>query len=162
MHDSFTKLFSNGYKFKYIEMIRSKYKSVLQYLDNNSVGDLNLLGDIDDKLNGRKFIGMNPVFRNQVDYQFDSYFESGNLDFVIQTDDNDFDLYLRPDTNTKGHTQWYSFRVRNKTKNQKIKINIMNFTKVPSLYNYNKLPFVYSDKLNKNQNVDWHQSGSNI
>jgi len=83
MHDSFTKLFSNGYKFKYIEMIRSKYKSVLQYLDNNSVGDLNLLGDIDDKLNGRKFIGMNPVFRNQVDYQFDSYFESGNLDFVI-------------------------------------------------------------------------------
>jgi len=42
-----------------------------------------LLGDIDDKLNGRSFLGMNPTFKNEVDYQFDSYFEGGNLDFVI-------------------------------------------------------------------------------
>lgn len=150
MHDSYTKLFPNGYKFRYIEMIRSRYSSVLQYLDNN------LLGDMDDKLNGRKFLGMNPIFKESVEYQFDSYFESGNLDFVIQTDQNEFDLYLKPDTNTKGHTQWYNFRIRNRTKGQKIKLNIMNFTKVPSLYNYNKQPFVYSDKLKKNENIDWH------
>jgi len=41
------------------------------------------LGDIDNKLGDRKFLGMNPLFKNQIDYQFDSYFESGNLDFVI-------------------------------------------------------------------------------
>ena len=45
------------------------------------------------------------------DWQFDSQFESGNLDMAIQTSDADFNLYVRPDTNTRGYCNWFYFRV---------------------------------------------------
>lgn len=58
------------------------------------------------------FTGMNPdcqlinrqTPRNQelVFIEFDSLFESGNLDFVIKSKDN-YDIFLRPDTNTTGY-----------------------------------------------------------
>jgi len=35
---------------------------------------------------------------------FDSDFESGNLDIVIGISEHEFDLYMKPDTNTKGHS----------------------------------------------------------
>ena len=34
---------------------------------------------------------------------FDSTFESGNLDAVVKTDNNEYDLFMRIDANTKGH-----------------------------------------------------------
>lgn len=34
---------------------------------------------------------------------FDSNFESGNLDMVIKRRDLEYDLFMRVDTNTKGH-----------------------------------------------------------
>lgn len=34
---------------------------------------------------------------------FDSNFESGNLDMVIKRKDLEYDLFMRVDTNTKGH-----------------------------------------------------------
>jgi hypothetical protein len=34
---------------------------------------------------------------------FDSNFESGNLDMVIKVKENEYDLYMRVDTNTRGH-----------------------------------------------------------
>jgi hypothetical protein len=120
MHDSFTKMNPSGYKFKYIDMIRQKYESVLQYLDTP------LFADIEDKLNNRMFLGMAPLQDTPsslqsssllsetsnsnkesniiCQYTFDSYFESGNIDTVIQTSPHEFDLYIRPDANTKGHT----------------------------------------------------------
>ena len=58
MHDSFTKQNKDGYKFKYIEMIRYKYKMILKYLNND------LFGDLDDKLNDNPFMGMNPSLYN--------------------------------------------------------------------------------------------------
>lgn len=39
------------------------------------------------------------------EFVFDSEFESGNLDKVIKSKDNEFNLFLTADTNTKGHTQ---------------------------------------------------------
>lgn len=52
---------------------------------------------------------------------FSSEFESGNLDLVIKllsSSNNsngmdNFDLYMRPDTNSCGHFQWYYFSVSN-------------------------------------------------
>jgi hypothetical protein len=38
------------------------------------------------------------------------------------------------DTNTRGHQQWFFFRVRNMKKDTKYKINIWNFTKPKSLF----------------------------
>ena len=35
--------------------------------------------------------------------QFDAMFESGNLDRVVMVSPLEYDLYMRPDTNTRGH-----------------------------------------------------------
>lgn len=53
------------------------------------------------------YIGMNQNYleRNKDDHViFDSDFESGNLDLVFEYTNNEYDLYLRIDSNTKGHT----------------------------------------------------------
>ena len=36
-------------------------------------------------------------------YIFDSNFESGNLDMAVQVGPKEFDLYMRVDSNTRGH-----------------------------------------------------------
>ena len=91
------------------------------------------------------FIGMNPDCEEEnqqiplgQEYKylyFDSDFESGNLDWVIKCQKTDsYDIFLRPDTNTTGYFQWFYFRVRNRCKGTKIRINIVNMTKRNSLY----------------------------
>ena len=35
--------------------------------------------------------------------KFESNFESGNLDMVIKKSKSEYDLYMRVDTNTRGH-----------------------------------------------------------
>ena len=37
---------------------------------------------------------------------FDSDFESGNLDVVIETAHYEYDLVMRVDSNTRGHFSW--------------------------------------------------------
>ena len=50
------------------------------------------------------FVGMNPKMPNKDDQLiFNSAFESGNLDMVLQTKPMTYDLYMRVDTNTRGH-----------------------------------------------------------
>lgn len=70
---------------------------------------------------------------------FDSNFESGNLDFVGKISDNEYDLMMRSDSNTKSHHCWFYFSAECKThcktqKGTKIKINVLNFTKQNSLF----------------------------
>ena len=65
---------------------------------------------------------------------FDASFESGNLDMVVQVGPSEYDLYMRVDSNTRGHHQWFYFKVRNMKKTGTIKFNIVNFTKKNSLY----------------------------
>lgn len=60
---------------------------------------------------------------------FDSVFESGNLLHADRIDSNQYNMYMQVDTNTKGHQQWFYFRVRNTVKNRKYLFSIMNFTK---------------------------------
>lgn len=87
----------------------------------------------------RQFIGMNPRLANEKELRFDSSFESGNLDYVAKTKNPwEYDLYMRVDTNTRGHHQWFYFSIAydhpSHFQGQKIKFNIMNFTKPSSLY----------------------------
>ena len=51
----------------------------------------------------REFTGMNPAVPTEGELTFDSHFESGNLDIVVKRRDFEYDLYMRVDTNTKGH-----------------------------------------------------------
>ena len=77
---------------------------------------------------------------------FDSNFESGNLDACIKINENEYDLFMRADSNTRGHTQWFNFTVKNCGK-KKIKINIVNFKKVKTMYTRGMKPYVYSNFL---------------
>ena len=40
---------------------------------------------------------------------FNSEIESGNLVLAARASDNEYDLYLRIDTNTHGHQNWFHF-----------------------------------------------------
>ena len=42
---------------------------------------------------------------------FDSRFESGNLRKAAKVNNIEYNLWLENDMNTKGHTQWYFFKV---------------------------------------------------
>ena len=48
---------------------------------------------------------MNPeiINGNEDVLYFDSTFESGNLDAVVKINNNEYDLFMRIDANTKGH-----------------------------------------------------------
>ena len=60
----------------------------------------------------------------------DSYFESGNIDKVFKDSHTQkYHLFMNVDTNTRGHQQWFYFRVRNIKKDTQYKFNIWNFTK---------------------------------
>jgi hypothetical protein len=47
---------------------------------------------------------------------FDSMFESGNLLQADRIDANEYNLYMQVDSNSKGHQQWFYFRVSNTRK----------------------------------------------
>jgi len=44
---------------------------------------------------------------------FESRFESGNLALAIKLSDSEYNCILQNDINTRGHTQWFFFRVEN-------------------------------------------------
>ena len=67
---------------------------------------------------------------------FDSAFESGNLDMAYRATEEEYYLYMRVDTNTRGHHQWFYFSVEYQPhfQGRTVTFNIMNFTKDESLY----------------------------
>ena len=85
------------------------------------------------KTSTRIFRGMNPTLKADSELVFDSNFESGNLDAVIKVGDNDYDLFARIDSNTRGHLQWFNFTVRNCGK-KRVRFNIVNFRKAKTMY----------------------------
>jgi hypothetical protein len=58
----------------------------------------------------------------------------------------EYDLVLQPDINTRGHTQWYYFSVRNMRAGQAYTFNIINLQKPDSLYNMGMLPLLHSEQ----------------
>ena len=72
---------------------------------------------------------------------FDSRFESGNLRKAAKVNNVEYNLWLENDTNTRGHTQWFYFKVVYKDvpqlpekRTHKIRFNILNLAKTFSLY----------------------------
>jgi hypothetical protein len=58
--------------------------------------------------------------------QFDSNFESGNLDSAYLVNIQEYNLLLQVDTNTRGHTHWFYFKVLNWRPESTVKFNILN------------------------------------
>ena len=68
--------------------------------------------------------------------QFESRFESGNLRKAVQTGEREYDLLLTSDCNTRGHHQWFYFRVANAKPGVKYQFNVVNYEKANSQFNY--------------------------
>lgn len=102
---------------------------------------------------------MNPS-QTDSDIQFDSNFESGNLDEVVQLSKTEFDLYMRVDTNTRGHLQWFFFSIAygQSYQNQSITFHINNFTKPGALYSNGMRVCVARRSLN----YEWRREGDKI
>ena len=88
---------------------------------------------------------------------FDSEFECGNLLRAVQRGDASYDLFLRSDLHTEGHTQWFYFAVSNthpsgvvKLSEQgvqvppvRVRFNIVNLTKPDSLFNSGEISNIF-------------------
>ena len=94
--------------------------------------------------------------------EFESRFESGNLEMVAKVADFEYNLLLQNDVNSKGHTQWFFFRISNAEPRVPYTFHIVNFLKPDSLFNAGMLVTVYSVKEYEKMGVGWHHDGDNI
>lgn len=105
------------------------------------------------------------------DLTFDSMFESGNLDLAIQVQPREFNLYLKPDTNTKGYCNWFFFKVKRrpdakgKLPRRVYQFNIMNMYKKKILYRQEAKPLACTSEImyrgfimQELENVNWKSS----
>jgi cytosolic carboxypeptidase protein 2/3 len=108
----------------------------------------------------RQFVGMNPKLNLTDELVFDSNFESGNLDMVIKRSENEYNLYMRVDTNTRGHHQWFYFTVTvpGSWNRRTVQFTVCNFTKHVSLYNQGMRIAV----AKKSNGFQWHKAGDEI
>jgi hypothetical protein len=103
-----------------------------------------------------------PINKDDTTLFFESRFESGNLRRAIQVYEREYDLILKFDVNTRGHTQWFYFSVKNARKGFKYKFNIINLCKPDSLYNYGMKPLIYSEQDAANGTRGWYRNGTDI
>ena len=71
---------------------------------------------------------------------FDSRFECGNLDKVVMVSEDEYDLYLRSDTNTTWHYQWFFFAVANIKRERKVRFNLVNCSRNNTLFEQGMRP----------------------
>lgn len=93
---------------------------------------------------------------------FESRFETGNLRRAIQVYDYEYDIIVKPDVNTRGHTQWFYFSVKNMRRGVKYKLNLINMLKPDSLFNHGMQPCVRSDKMAALHGIGWVRRGTDI
>ena len=61
--------------------------------------------------------------------RFDQNFECGNLDSAYLFNENVYNLLMKVDTNTKGNTYWFMYKVNNFKIGTTARFNILNFTR---------------------------------
>lgn len=72
---------------------------------------------------------------------------------AVRVKKNEFDLFLRSDTNTRGHTSWYYFKVSNRGVTGEVQLNICNFGKKKNLYAGGLKPYELKE------GGEWRQDG---
>ena len=112
------------------------------------------------KFTNRPFCGQH--WQTPCDLQFDSFFQGGNLDAVMKVGERQFDCFMRVDSNTAGHLQWFNFKVRGWRKLLKYRINICNFQKDKCLFSRGMKPYIYSKRRMEKEGIGWVQEGDNV
>lgn len=93
---------------------------------------------------------------------FESHFESGNLEMVTEAVPNEFTLLLQNDINTRGHTQWFFFKVMHTTAQHSVTMSIVNFEKSNSLFSHGMKIAIYSIQACTQQGIGWTRGGEEI
>ncbi len=68
-------------------------------------------------------------------------FECSNLELVIRRRFLEYEIYLRPDTNTNSYFQWFDFKVKCLKNPKTVTFTIKNFMKAGMLYGVGLKPF---------------------
>jgi hypothetical protein len=94
--------------------------------------------------------------------EFESRFESGNLAFASRVSPVEYNLLMSSDVNSRGHTQWFFFRVARTIAGQTVKFNLINFEKPASLYNEGMKVLYYSSTSYALTTTGWRRGGQDI
>lgn len=154
MHKNFVKPNEGTYEFEFPKFYGLKGAKAFydQFFENLVSGEQE---DI------RDFVGMAPD-TGKDELIFNSNFESGNLDMVVKTAPNTYDLFLRCDSNTKGHISWFYFMISNTKAKQTTKFNIVNLNKRSSLYQQGMKINYWSQRHNSKKFRGWQNGGTNL
>ncbi|XP_077317073.1 cytosolic carboxypeptidase 2 isoform X3 [Lithobates pipiens] len=99
---------------------------------------------------------------NNNNLQFESRFESGNLQKAVKVGTYEYELTLRTDLYTSKHTQWFYFQVKNTKKGVPYRFTITNLMKSNSLYNAGMKPLMYSEHNATLTGEGWKREGRDI
>lgn len=94
--------------------------------------------------------------------RFDGQFESANLRRAVQVGGCEYNLVLNCDVNTRGHTQWFFFRVNGMKANLSYRLNIINFMKCDSLFSSGMRPLLYSERVAEVSQIGWSRCGDDV
>ncbi len=64
---------------------------------------------------------------------------------------------MRVDSNSKGHTTWFYFKVANFSHQQRVRFNLINFQKSGLLYNEGMRPYCF-----RSSRMEWEQDGMEV
>lgn len=157
------------YKFVYVRHRPCSFKALLNsildptipyFRDRESIGRLSACA-LHSEAHSRRQM-MQSASLAVSEFAFDSQFEGGNLDKVVWVKEGEFNLFLTADTNTRGHTQWFYFAVRNAHKDKSVVFNIMNFSKNGSLFSKGMRPAVFSLQRMKKHGTKWTKGGFDV
>lgn len=93
---------------------------------------------------------------------FESRFESGNLAMASKKSDSEYNLLLQNDTNSKGNTQWFYFKVSNTAAKETVRFSILNLGKGGSLFCSGMKVLVLSERMHEFLGVGWQRGCDNI
>jgi hypothetical protein len=80
----------------------------------------------------------------------------------VQTGPTSYSLILSCDVNTRGHTQWFHFRIANARKGVPYRLSIVNMMKPESLFALGMRPLLYSEAQGSRGQLGWRRCGEDI
>jgi len=80
----------------------------------------------------------------------------------VQVGPREYSLVVNCDVNTRGHTQWFLYRVRNMEAGVPYRFNLINLMKPDSLFSSGMRPLLYSEGLAAEAGVGWTRCGDDI
>jgi hypothetical protein len=76
---------------------------------------------------------------------------------VVALGNHEYDLSMRVDSNTKGHTCWFFFKVSNFTEKQRVRLNLVNFSRGELSYELGMKVYIYTSSSR-----EWMHGGEHL